>query len=248
MTEKRSLTAEVMEGVGLITINVPRTNAATAETWDALTDTLARFASDRDVRVVVVTGAGHTAFVTDPDAADMEAQTIYDDAARNALEALAAFPKPSIARVRGDCIGAGALLALYCDIVVAAEDSAFALPAARWGAAYPPEAIAVLTRLVGPQQALRMLYTGARLEAAEALRIGLATLLTADADLSDTVVDLAQSIADSAPLAVQAAKRMVAQPRDPALNDLVEQCRRSEDYADAVAALGKNRPPRFRGR
>ena len=237
-----------MERVGLITISVPRTNAATAQTWDALADTLARFATDRDVRVVVITGAGHTAFVTDPDAAEIEAQTSYDQAARQALAALAAFPKPSIARVRGDCIGAGMLLALHCDIVVAAEDSAFALPGARWGAAYPPESVAALTRLVGPQQALRMLFTGGRLEAAEARQIGLATLLTEDADLSDTVVDLAQAIADNAPLALAAAKRMVAGPGDPALEDLADQCRRSQDYADAVAALGSKRPPRFRGR
>ena len=248
MSDKRTLMAEVMEGVGLITINVPRTNAATAQTWQALTDTLGRFAEDREVRVVVITGAGHTAFITDPDAADMETQTLQDQAAQEALEALAAFPKPCIARVRGDCTGAGMLLTLYCDIVVAAEDSAFALPGARWGAAYPPASIAALTRLIGPQQAMRMLYTGGRLEAGEALRIGLATLMTADADLSDTVADLAQAIAENAPLAVRAAKQMVNRPNDPALADLLEQCRQSEDYRDAVAALQTNRPPRFRGR
>ncbi len=248
MSEMRTLSAEVMEGVGLITISVPRTNAATVETWHALTDTLGRYAEDRAVNVIVITGAGHTAFVTDPDAAEMDAQTMYDDAAREAIAALAAFPKPSIARVRGDCTGAGLLLALHCDIVVAAEDSAFSLPGARWGAVYPPDTVAELTRLIGAQQTLRMLYTGGRLEAAEALRIGLVTLVTADGDLSDTVVDLSQAIADNAPLATRAAKQMVARPNDPALNELVEQCRRSEDYADAVAALRNGRSPRFRGR
>ncbi len=248
VADKRTLTAEVMEGVGLITINVPRTNAATAETWSALVDTLGRFEGDPAVRVVVITGAGHMAFVTDPDAAEMEAQAVYDQAARQALEALGAFAKPSIARVRGDCIGAGLLLALYCDIVVAAEDSAFALPGARWGAAYPPAAVARLRGLVGPQHALRMLYAGGRLEAAEALRIGLATLVTADTDLSTTVAELAQSIAENAPLAVAAAKRMVAKTNDPALAGLVEQCRRSQDYADAIAAMQQHRPVRFHGR
>ena len=248
MSNERSLAAEVMEGVGLITINVPSTNAATVATWSALSDALARFAEDAAVRVVVITGAGHMAFVTDPAAAEMEAQASYDDAARHGLEALGAFSKPSIARVRGDCIGAGTLLALYCDIVVAARDSAFSLPGARWGAAYPPDAVARLRGLVGPQQALRMLYTGGRLEAAEALRIGLVTVVTADADLSDTVVELAQAIGDNGPLALRAAKRMVANLNDPALQDLVEQCRHSQDYADAIAALRQKRPVRFRGR
>ena len=93
MSDKRTLMAEVMEGIGLITINVPHTNAATTQTWQALTDTLGRFADNREVRVVVITGAGHSAFITDPDAADMEAQMLQDQAAQEALEALAAFPQ-----------------------------------------------------------------------------------------------------------------------------------------------------------
>ena len=109
---------------------------------------------------------------------------------QRALQALAAFPKPSIARIRGDCIGAGLLLALHADIIVAAEDSAFALPGSRWGAAYPPASVAALVSLIGPQQAKRLLYSGGRIEAREALRIGLVALVCDDADLSDTVVDL----------------------------------------------------------
>ena len=248
MAANSTLTAEIMEGVGLLTVNVPRTNAATVETWEAITEILGRYAEDRSVRVIVLTGAGHHAFVTDVDAADMEAQALYDDAALAALEALAAFPKPSIARVRGDCIGAGLLLALQTDVIVAAQDSAFSLPAARWGAAYPPGSVATLVHLVGAQQARRLLYAGGRIEASEALRIGLVTLVTEDADLSDTVAELAQAIAAAAPLAVQAAKRMIAAPGDPALDELVESCRRSQDYAAGIAALRSGQPQQFRGR
>ena len=225
MSNERSLAAEVMEGVGLITINAPSTNAATKATWSALRHALERCAEDAAVRVVVITGAGHMAFVTDPVAAEMEAQASYDEAARHGLAALAAFAKPSNARVRGDCAGAGTLLALYCDMVVAARDSAFSVPGARWGAA----------------------YTGDRLEAEEGLRLSLVTLVTANADLSNTVVQLAQAIGDNAPLALRAAKRMVANLNEPALHDGVEQCRRSQDYADAIAALRQSRPVRFRG-
>lgn len=245
---RRAVVAEIMDGIGLITFKMPVHNVATSAEWDALTAQLDAWADDPAVRVVVLTGAGHHAFVTDPEAAAEEDQAIHDAAARNAQAALARFPKPAIARVRGDCIGAGLLLALHADLIVAAEDSAFSLPAARFAAAYAPDAIARLTALVGPAQAKRMLFAGGRIEAREAHRIGLATLLCADADLSDIVVDLAREIADNAPLAVAAAKRAADDPADPANADAPDRCRASADYAHAREARRANRQPAFTGR
>ena len=245
---KRSVTAEAMEGIALVTFNLPPTNAATAATWDALAAVLDAYAADPAIRALVLTGAGHHAFVTDPDAAPTEQQRLQDDAACHARSRLAAFPKPVIARIRGDCIGAGLLLALHADILVAAQDSAFALPAARWGAACDPAAVALLVRLVGSQQASRLLFTGARIEAQEALRIGLVTMVVPDADLSDTVVDLARAIVDNAPLAVAAGKRMITTAGDPALAELLHQCRASQDYAAAIATPRGRTLPAYHGR
>jgi enoyl-CoA hydratase/carnithine racemase len=246
--DTRTVTAVVMEGIALLTVNLPRQNAADVATWDGLAAAIGEYAEDPAIRVLVLTGAGHFAFVTDPMAAALEDQTIHDAAAQRALQALAAFPKPSIARIRGDCIGAGLLLALHADIIVAAEDSAFALPGSRWGAAYPPASVAALVSLIGPQQAKRLLYSGGRIEAREALRIGLVALVCDDADLSDTVVDLAREIADNAPIAVRAGKRMVDAPGDASLAALVDECRSSEDYVTGVTALRAGRVPIFNDR
>lgn len=243
----RTVRTEVMEGIALLTVNVPQRNAASAADWGQLADALDRYAADPAVRVLVLTGAGHHAFVTDPDAAAMEDIAVHGTAALRAQDALAAFPKPTIVRVRGDCTGAGLLLALHADILIAAEDSAFALPGARWGVAYPPAAVAALVRHVGPQQAKRLLFAGGRIEAREAMRIGLATLVVADSDLSDTVADLARDIADNAPLALTATKRMVAAPGDPALPALVEECAASQDHEAGLAALRAGRKPVFTG-
>ncbi len=244
----RTIRTEILEGIALLTFNTPPRNAACADDWGQLADALDRYAAAPEIRVVVLTGAGHHAFVTDPEAEEMEEIAIHAAACGRAQAALSAFPKPVIVRIRGDCIGAGLLLALHADLLIAAEDSAFALPSARWGAAYPPEAVAALVRLVGPQHAKRLLFTGARIEAREALRIGLVTLVVGDADLSDTVADIARDIADNAPLALTAAKRMADQPGDPALVALMEECWDSHDHAAGIAALKTGRRPAFHGR
>ena len=239
---------EVMQGIALLTFQTPRRNALGAQSWHMLADHLARYADDPAVSVLVMTGAGHHAFVTDPDAASDEDIAAHATAALRAREALAAFAKPTISRVRGDCLGAGLLLAVQADLLVAAQDSSFSLPGARWGFTYPPGSVAALTRLIGPQQAKRLLFTGARIGAREALRIGLAALVVPDQDLSDTVVDLAREIADNAPLAVAAAKRMVAAPDDPANATLADECRASRDHSIGLAAMRSGRKPIYEGR
>ncbi len=239
---------EIMEGVGLVTFDLPTHNVATAQTWNALTAKLSELAADPALRVLVLTGAGHHAFITDPAAAAIDAQATHDAAAAEAVAALAALRVPSIARVRGDCIGAGLVLTLHADLVIAGEDSAFSLPGARWGAAYAPASVARLVSLVGPQQARRLLYAGGRVEARDALAMGLVTMVVPDVDLSEVVVDLARAIADNAPLAVTAARRMVAEPGAPDLGGLVEACRNSADYAAALDALRAEKTPVFQGR
>ena len=242
-----SVRGEVVQGIALVTFYTRERNVASVESWARLTEMLDVYAADDAVRVLVLTGAGHHVFVGDPPATDAPAQAEYDAAAARAQGALAAFPKPAIARVRGDCIGNGLLLASNADLLVAAEDSTFALPAARWGLAYSPQSVATLVRLVGPQHAKRLLFVGGRMNAREALRIGLVTLVVDDADLSDIVVDLARAIADNAPLAVAAAKRLVEAPEDGGLAGLVDSCRASADYDAGVAALRRGKLPAFTG-
>lgn len=254
---------EVDEGVGLITINQPaRHNAVSVAMIAGMAEILDAFEADPAVRVVVLTGAGPSAFCAGADLTEFaaqrgsaEAEAEYDRMVVAYRDRLAHFGKPTIARIRGYCIGGGLDLALQCDLRFAAEDSEFAIPAARLGYACHFDVVHRLVGLVGPAQARKMLFSAGHLDATEAARIGLVNQVVRDEDLSDTVVDLARVIADNAPLSLHAAKIAVEQAtRDPAARDVaaVEQavaaCFDSADYHEGRAAAFERRPARFSGR
>jgi enoyl-CoA hydratase/carnithine racemase len=253
----------VEDGVGLITFNQPeKRNAMSVEMWDGLGAILDEFAADDAVRVVVLTGAGTKAFVSGADISQFEKQRSNADAQReyNRLtgagrDKLAAFPKPTIARIRGFCLGGGLAIAMQADLRIAATDSEFGIPAARLGIAYAFAGVQALVSLVGPANARMILYTGRRIDAAEAERIGLINRAVPDAELSDTVIDLARGIADNAPLSVAASKHAVAQAlRDPADRDVeglrrnLDRCFDSADYTEGRTAFMQKRRPAFQGR
>ncbi len=212
---------ETMDGVGLLTFcgSGPR-NAFSAPMWRALAEAVQRLERDPAVRVLVLTGAGHTAFATDPlepdPAYQPDAQPAGADdasAARAACDVLRGCGKPVLARLRGECIGAGLLVALCADIRIAATDTAFALTGAR-AVALGMERL--LVEAVGAAQARFLLLTGERIETVEALRIGLVTRVVPDADLSDMVADLARQLADGDTEATRATKRALADQAGPA--------------------------------
>ena len=253
--------AEVDSGIGLITFNNPeRRNAMSVEMWQGLVEILDRFEADPAVRVLVLTGAGAKAFVSgadisqfDSQRADANAQQEYDRITSAARDRLGRFPRPVIARIRGYCLGGGVALALQADLRIAAEDSEFGIPAARLGLAYGPAMVRQLVALVGSGHARMLLYTGTRIDAREAARIGLVNQVVPDADLSDVVVDLARTIADNAPLSIRAAKLAVTAAENPdavdrdELDAAVAACFDSEDYKEGRAAFAEKRSPRFRG-
>ena len=253
--------AEIDSGIGLITFNNPeKRNAMSIEMWQGLVEILDRFEADPEIRVVVLTGAGAKAFVSgadigqfDSQRADSNAQRDYDRLTSHGRARLAAFPRPTIARIRGYCLGGGLGLALQTDLRIAAEDSEFGIPAAKLGLAYSPAMVRQLVAQVGPAHARMLLYTGARIDAREAERIGLVNKVVPDEDLSDTVVDLARSIADNAPLSVRAAKLAVTAANFPesvneaALEAAVAACFDSADYREGRAAFAEKRAARFRG-
>jgi enoyl-CoA hydratase/carnithine racemase len=255
--------ADVEEGVGLITFNQPKKhNAMSVEMWQGLSDILDIFAAEDAVRAVVLTGAGHKAFVSgadisqfDEQRADAAAQVEYDRITRAGRARLAAFPKPVIARIRGYCLGGGLAIALQADLRIAAHDSEFAIPAARLGIAYGFDMVQALVALVGPGHARRLLYTGQRIDAEEAERIGLVNKVVADERLSEEVLELARVMADNAPLSLRAMKLAVReagrseQARDmAAVEQAIAACFDSADYREGRAAFREKRPPRFVGR
>ena len=255
--------AEVEDGVGLVTFHNPtKLNAMSVEMWQGLETILDGFRRDNGVRVLVLTGAGHKAFNSGADVSEFEqtrgnavTQRDYDRVTAAGRAQLASFPKPVIARIRGYCLGGGLGIALQADLRIGAIDSQYGMPAARLGTANGIEMVRQLAGLIGPAHAKAMLFTGARIDSAEAGRIGLVNRVVRDEDLSDVVVDLARAIADNAPLSVRAAKRTVDSTLpviDPAvlheIQDAVDACADSQDYAEGRNAFLDKRKPRFLGR
>jgi len=255
--------AETEAGIGLITFNQPgKRNAMSVEMWGGLGEILDAFAADAAIRAVVLTGAGHKAFVSGADISQFEeqrgtedARAAYDRLAGSGRAKLAAFPKPVIARIRGFCLGGGLAIAMQADLRIAAEDSQFGIPAARLGIAYGFDMVTKLVSLVGPAHARMLLYSGARIDAQEAQRIGLVNRVVSNEDLSDTVLDLARRIADNAPLSVAASKLSVAEAeKDAGARDMaavqraIAACFDSDDYREGRTAFLEKRVPGFSGR
>jgi enoyl-CoA hydratase/carnithine racemase len=254
--------AEIDDGVGLITFDRPRKrNAMTLEMWDGFREVLEAFDRDPAIRVVVITGAGHKAFLSGADIDELEAmhadpaaQEEYEQRTQLGWKAMADFSKPIIARIRGFCLGNGLALALLADIRIAAIDSYFGMPGARMGTGYGYPVIRRLVGLVGQGHAGSLLYTGARISAVEAERIGLVNQVVADQDLSDVVADTARAIADNAPLPIAAFKLAITDMlKDPAAQDdeavhrAVDACLDSNDYREGRNAFLQRRSPRFTG-
>jgi enoyl-CoA hydratase/carnithine racemase len=255
--------ADVEDGIGLITFNQPeKRNAMSVAMWQGLSEILDAFAASDDVRVVVLTGAGHRAFVSGADIsqfeqqrADGNAQLEYDRLTSAGRAQLAEFPKPVIARIRGFCLGGGLGIAMQADLRIAAVDSEFGIPAARLGIAYGFDMVRKLVSLIGPAHARTLLFTGTRFDAEEAGRIGLVNRVVSDEELSEVVIDLARTIAENAPLSLRAAKLAVNEAvkgeseRDAAaVHAAVLACFDSADYREGRTAFLEKRKPNFRGR
>jgi enoyl-CoA hydratase len=193
-------------------------------------------------RVIVVTGAGSTF------CAGADLRAVYDAAFRDALYAMLAavteVPIPVLAAVNGPAIGAGAQLALACDLRVAAPEARFAIPTARIGIAVDPWTIRRLALLAGTGTAQAVLIGGETLDAAATLRCGLASRLGDRAG----ALAWARELAGLAPLSLAYAKKALNQPDSTELAKDFDACWASDDAAEGQRARAARRPPRFRGR
>src|SRR5438445_9654523 len=219
----------VDDGVGVITFNNPeKRNAMSLEMWEGFGHALTELRDDGEVRVVILVGAGDKAFVSGADISQFEktrhnAEASEEYSKRSAAQRalLANYPKPTIACIRGFCLGGGMQVAMMSDIRIAAEDSRFGIPAARLGIAYGYDGLKHLVSLVGPSWARLIMYTGMRIESAEALRIGLVDRVVPTNELWGETMEIATTISGNAPLAIKAAKITIAQVlKDPADRDM----------------------------
>src|SRR6266403_3597615 len=253
----------VTDGVGIITFNNPeKRNAMSLDMWEGFGHALIELRDHLDVRVVVLVGAGDKAFVSGADISQFEktrhnAQASEEYSKRSAAQRalLADYPKPIIACIRGFCLGGGMQVAMQADIRIAAENSQFGIPAAKLGIAYGYDGLRNLISLVGPSWARLIMYTGMRIDSAEAQRIGLVDRVLPDAKLWDATLDIATTISGNAPLAIKAAKLTIAQVlKDPdqrdmdAIKQIGTTCMDSEDFREGRRAFMEKRKPKFSGR
>ena len=248
--------------IGFLTFNQPeKRNAISVDMWSGLAEILKNFSADPAIRIVVMTGAGDKAFVSGADIgqfdkmrSDADAQQEYDHLTSEGRAALAQFNKPLIAEIRGFCLGGGLNIAMNADIRLAAEHSEFGAPAAKIGNVYGMEMAGKLVSLIGPAHARMMLYTGSRIGSAQAERIGLINQAVPDESLHEKVLEVANAIADCAPLSVLAHKMVVseflkdASQRDMgAVQTAVKACLDSADYREGRRAFMEKRNPKFSG-
>ena len=253
----------VIDGIGLITFNHPeKRNAISLEMWQGLVGALVELRDDPDVRVVIMAGAGDRAFVSGADVSQFEETRHNAEASEEYLRRtagqgslLADYPKPTIACIRGFCLGSGLQVAMLADIRIAGDNSEFGFPGAKLGLAYGYNDLKRLVALVGPSWAKLLMYTGMRIDSAEALRIGVVDRVVPDADLWNATTEIARTISGNAPLAIKAAKITISQVlKDPGMRDMdvikeiAAACMDSDDFREGRRAFMEKRKPHFTGR
>jgi enoyl-CoA hydratase len=248
--------------IGFMIFNNPaRHNAVSLEMWERAGTILDEFARDGDVRVLIITGAGTKAFISGADIsrfeserANEEAIARYNTSVERTFTAMDSFPKPSIAMIRGFCMGGGLGFALGCDIRLAADDARFALPAAKLGLGYGLSGIKRFVDAVGPAFTKEIFFTARTFDAGEAAAMGLVNRALPSARLEAYVREYADTIAQNAPLTVGATKFIVGEAlKDAGERDvgrcatLVKQCFASRDYQEGRKAFMEKRKPEFSG-
>jgi enoyl-CoA hydratase/carnithine racemase len=248
-------------------------NAVTRAMWAALPGVLDELAADADVRVVVVRGTEGT-FSAGADVGELRAQldagAVADatlaaegvdaddtdgsgiqELSQTAEEALARFPKPTVAFVQGACVGGGCMIAVACDLRVADTTARFGVTPARLGLVYPSSAVERLVHLVGPSASKWLIYTGDLVDVNWAQRNGLVDAVHPPDRAEAAVTALVTTLAARSLLTQRAAKEMVAAVLEHGMIDEVmaqrwaTEARKGPDAAEGVAAFLERRPPRF---
>ncbi len=261
-TKSERIIARTDGAIGWMIFNNPaKHNAISMDMAEAVPAVMRDFENDPAIRVVVVAGSGEKAFAAGSDIsgfesvrADPQKNRHYNDVNEASYNAVYECSKPTIAMIRGYCIGGGLDFATSCDVRFCSDNAVFAVPAGKLGLGYGHEGILRFGRVMGLMRARDLFLSGRRLGADEALRLGLVHRVIALAELEAETTAYAQTIADNAPLTLAAIKRAFLEyEKDPAMRNLtsaqsmIDKCFRSKDYVEGRAAFAAKRKPQFKG-
>jgi enoyl-CoA hydratase/carnithine racemase len=258
---------EKKERIAIITINRPEAmNSLDGETLDQLNKAWIDFRDDPDLWVAIVTGAGDKAFCAGADLKKLgkfySSMTPIQRRERSEKEPGVGgitrnleIWKPIIAAVNGHCLAGGLELALACDIRIASENATFGLTEVSWGIIPGAGGTQRLPRLISPARSLEMILCAERIDAQEALKIGLISRVVPLKDVMPEAIKTAERICQNAPLAVRAAKEAICRGLDLPLSEglrleqfLAEPVRQSKDAKEGPRAFSEKRTPVFNGR
>ena len=246
-----------------IIFNQPeKRNAVSLEMWTAVNEAINTLATDRSVRVLILSGAGGKSFIAGADIskfeserASKEAVTQYNQMTKKVYDGLANFPKPTIAQIDGFCIGGGVGLAASCDMRFCGTASQFAIPAAKLGLGYEYEGVNRLVQIIGPAFTKEFFFTARRFSAQEVASMGLVNKVLDDKNLASYCDEIAHMVAANAPLTIEATKfianQCILQESEKDLDECnakVMTCFESADYIEGRTAFMEKRNPVFEGK
>jgi len=260
----QTLLVERTPPIVTVTLNRPaKLNAMNAQMLQEIPQLLAELREDAATRFVIFTGAGR-AFSAGADLSQRggeqpaesrpgyEMARLAQLAAHDMIRSLQNLEQVTIAAVNGYCLGAGLVVAIVCDFIIAAEDALFGVPEANVGTFYTWGSSSRLNRLVGPMRAKEMIMTCENVTGEQAVAIGLATKVVPSEKLMEAAWELVDKIASKSPLAVRLTKKLVNAASAPEQGDvylvepeLVERTNLSGDMIEGARAFVERRPPKF---